>query len=323
MLLREAIAALRGKQLARAEAAARQLVAHDPDSAVAAAALAESLPAGHPEERQRLDEAVERMDCPAIGPLERTARALSDHWRRPHGTRLVHRWLKLLQRQGLDDAQLLQATCRATELCPADMTCWTYHGQALAEIPDHRAAIEAYSRAIELYEEQQPITSGSYTVMWFNRACERAITGDAEGAFADLREAVRRDPRWIAEARADDYFDRVREDPRFDEALRAGEEFESFDPATPMHPVCEAAWRALQRARERGTSEPELVEALGYALAGAVEILEELVDLRVAVAQRDEAVTMSRLLFGRLQQGHLGLEGFFRLLGPYLGAPAA
>ena len=53
----------------------------------------------------------------------------------------------------------------------------------------HTDAIAAYTEAIARVDKDgKVLLGGSYDVAWFNRACERAISGDHEGALRDLAD---------------------------------------------------------------------------------------------------------------------------------------
>jgi tetratricopeptide (TPR) repeat protein len=101
--------------------------------------------------------------------------------------------LSALQKLGRHDEAAASAR-KALEGKEDDVLAWLDHAVMLTNAKRHQEAIEAYTRAIALLERGVLII-GDITAMWFNRACERAFTGDLEGGLSDLAEAVRRSSR--------------------------------------------------------------------------------------------------------------------------------
>jgi tetratricopeptide (TPR) repeat protein len=90
---------------------------------------------------------------------------------------------------------------------------WPYSDPAFAH---YRAG--RYAEAAEVLREgltEFPDSAG----LRYNLACFACLAGDRETALSDLREAIRREPRFRETARGDDDFGSLRDDPRFAELL--------------------------------------------------------------------------------------------------------
>ncbi|MDI1482533.1 tetratricopeptide repeat protein [Polyangium sp. y55x31] len=131
---------------------------------------------------------------------------------------LIREHIRILQKRG-DYEGALRAAERAIAAKDTALA-WMDKGFILTSMKRHADAIAAYTEAIARVDKDgQVLLGGSYDVLWFNRACERAISGEHEGALRDLAIAVEKDEKWIEKAREDDYFDSIREDPRFEGIL--------------------------------------------------------------------------------------------------------
>jgi tetratricopeptide (TPR) repeat protein len=174
-----------------------------------------------------LAEALARCDLAAKGKAEPQTReeASLDAWaegilhyqaQRPRNLARGH--VRVYQKRG-DYEGALRATERAIE-AQDSAVAWMDKGVILTALERHDDAIAAYSEAIaRVGKDGMVFLGGSYDLAWFNRACERALTRDHEGALRDLAEAIRQDKQWIEKARVDDYFDSLRADPRFERIL--------------------------------------------------------------------------------------------------------
>ncbi|MDI1430355.1 tetratricopeptide repeat protein [Polyangium sorediatum] len=226
---------------------------------------------------------------------------------------LIREHIRILQKRG-DNEGALRAAERA--LAAGDSAlAWMDKGFILTSMKRHADAIAAYTEAIARVDKDgKVLLGGSYDVLWFNRACERAITGDPEGALRDLALVVAKDKEWIDKARADDYFDSVREDPRFEGILAGTYEFppESapFDWKTladhakglaflgRYEEAITAGREALRKAEKAlGPEDPGLatcLENLGFAATWGGDPQEGVAALRRAVAIRERIDAGSR-----------------------------
>jgi tetratricopeptide (TPR) repeat protein len=103
--------------------------------------------------------------------------------------------------------EAIAAFDEALGLRPDRADVWFYRGVHL-DLAGHREDAEvSYTASIE--------RNPAFAPAWFNRACERAVLGRADGALADLQQAIVLDPKWAAEAAGEAYFDSLRGDPRF------------------------------------------------------------------------------------------------------------
>jgi tetratricopeptide (TPR) repeat protein len=96
-------------------------------------------------------------------------------------------------------------------------------GEAFMPLPEEfSVAFDAYDkkeyeRSIELYQE---LLDGGFprpAGLIYNIACNEALLGRADDAFAHLRAAIEADERLLELARTDTDLDSLREDPRFAE----------------------------------------------------------------------------------------------------------
>ncbi len=71
-----------------------------------------------------------------------------------------------------------------------------------------------YARAIELFDRAASLDPSSASI-FYARAAARALSGAAEGAASDLRQAVAIDPRCRYQAAIDSDFDKVRDEAVF------------------------------------------------------------------------------------------------------------
>ncbi|UQA57299.1 tetratricopeptide repeat protein [Polyangium aurulentum] len=96
---------------------------------------------------------------------------------------------------------------------------WQNRALALTFLNRHEEAIAAYVDAIAVLDRalagREPSASDPRGLMHFNRACELARLGKKEEALADLRAAMRHDPKWGKKAREDDYFSTLWGDREF------------------------------------------------------------------------------------------------------------
>ncbi len=99
----------------------------------------------------------------------------------------------------------------AAELRPDRADVWFYLAIHLDLVGDPTAAEAAYTSSVT----QNP----AFAPAWFNRACERSLLGRLDEALDDLRQAVRLDPKWAAEARNDAYLSAARAYPGFEAAI--------------------------------------------------------------------------------------------------------
>jgi tetratricopeptide (TPR) repeat protein len=193
--------------------AARRVLARHPACTQAWSVVARSAPKDGEETLDAVDRTLDGMDEPPADAFEARAREIAATFsgRELRRDRLERIRLSALQKLGRHEEAAASAR-KALEGKEDDVLAWLDHAVMLTNAKRHQEAIEAYTRAIALFERGVLII-GDITAMWFNRACERAFTGDLEGGLSDLAEAVRRSDKWRGAARTDDYFDSIRESP--------------------------------------------------------------------------------------------------------------
>jgi hypothetical protein len=193
---------------------------------------------------------------------------------------LLRDLLRLRQRAGAPKDELLARAERTVARVPNSALAWLDLGMMRTGVLLHADAVDAYTKAIELYLADEAsggvYFGGSMAVAWFNRACERTKCGDAEGALVDLAEACRRDAKYIAMAKGEEYFDPLRGDARF-EAICEGELPEAPKTRGPVG-AFEDALKAAKAATFRG------------AYDEALELAEEALEAASTDAQRVDAL---------------------------------
>jgi tetratricopeptide (TPR) repeat protein len=273
----------------------------------------------------KLAEAIERKEArsPEDAAFDAWAEGiLAYQARKPQD--LLRGHIHVLQKRG-DEEGALRAAERVLRFDDSALA-WLDKGMMLTSLRRHHDAIEAYSQAIaRVGKDGMVLLGGSYDAAWFNRACERAITGDVEGALRDLAEAIRKDEKWIESARTDDYFNAIRSDERFERLLRG--DLAAAPPEEPAEDwqrlasrckglafgahyeqAIEAGRAALRKAeKELGPDAPgvaECLENLGFALTWSNAAEEGVTVLRRAVAIRAQKDPTSREMAEALH--HLG-----------------
>jgi hypothetical protein len=84
---------------------------------------------------------------------------------------------------------------------------YAFYGLGMLERGDAGEARRVLEEGVERYPDNPSMT--------YNLACVLARTGDAEGAFDQLRRAIAAEPRLAEHAKTDPDLDAIRSDPRF------------------------------------------------------------------------------------------------------------
>ena len=266
---RLALLALRSSDRPLAREAAERALAERPDEmttcVIAALALGRDRAASEPDALDRLEEAWRRLLHGPIDDVDLALLALAEGDRLPMRLeeRLAELRLHALKRQGHAMDQVAFAR-EAVERMPWSLSLGAELGIALTGLERHDAAIEAYSRVIDQAVESGIEDAPPATLSFFNRACERAITGDHDAALVDLEAAIRGDESWAEAAATDDYFASLRGDPRFEKLCRG--EIEKV-PAV-VEGVLAPIARVLCGVEASGVSREELGDAIRDAVRG-------------------------------------------------------
>ncbi|MCA9609556.1 MAG: hypothetical protein KC619_28350, partial [Myxococcales bacterium] len=130
---------------------------------------------------------------------------------------LLHDELAEQQREGASPEVLIELSRRGLDADPHSPQAALDHAMMHTAAKRHADAVEAYSRCIALIGRGDSLflLGDSEGLPWFNRACERAMCGDTEGALTDLAIAIRKNDRWREDSKGEEYFDVLRDDPRF------------------------------------------------------------------------------------------------------------
>jgi len=266
---RLALLALRDRDLALARQAAERALAERPDDvttyAVGAVALGRERAATEPDALDRLEEAWRRLLQGPIDDVDGALYELAEGGRFPLGLleRVAELRMRALKGQG-HSLDLIAFGREAVERMPWSLSLGTNLGIALTGLRRHDAAIEAYSRVIDQAEQGRIEDAPPATLSYFNRACERAITGDHEAALDDLEAAIRGDAKWAEAAAEDDYFASLRGDPRFEKLCRGEVEKAPVVVEGVLAPVA----RVLCGVEASGVSREELGDAIRDAVRG-------------------------------------------------------
>lgn len=266
---RLALLALRSSDRPLAREAAERALAERPDEmttyVIATLALGRDRAASEPEALDRLEEAWRRLLHGPIDDVDLALYALAEGDRLPMRLeeRLAELRLHALKRQGHAMDQVAFAR-EAVERMPRSLSLGAELGIALTGLERHDAAIEAYSRVIEQAVESRLEDAPPATLSFFNRACERAITGDHDAALDDLEEAIRGDQSWAEAAATDDYFASLRGDPRFEKLCRGEVEKAPVVVEGVLAPIA----RVLCAVEASGVSREELGDAIRDAVRG-------------------------------------------------------
>ncbi|HHH30554.1 MAG TPA: hypothetical protein ENK57_19735 [Polyangiaceae bacterium] len=154
--------------------------------------------------------------------------------------RVAERRLDALKARGLME-ELTSFGEEAHAALPWSIEIGLTLGIAYTMLEEHARAVETYGRVIAHAERDRFTSSDDPNVAtcYFNRACERALTGEREGALADLAEAIRGRRAFADKAATDAHFDALRGDPRFDALCRGEVERRRAVIEGPLAPIAE------------------------------------------------------------------------------------
>ncbi len=196
-----------------------------------------------------------------------------------------------------------------TRLAPDDPSAWVARADALTFGQRHEEALRAYDDAWRVLTRTDHAAneSDARPRILFNKSCLLAKLGRRDEALAELRRAIRMDPKNAAGAKSDDYWKAYRRDREF-VRLTSGDAQALVDPADAdeikrlvalsrsLYGAADRAERQAAAARavtlaELGTDVELLVVALtecGHALDGKAGL--EHFERAWALAERDASI---------------------------------